>query len=269
MLEQAHDYRDECAALNDLLVGLREDQWDAPTQFKNWTTNDVLGHLHLFDHAAQVTLESTGRLRELFAQLQAGRADGRTLVEVTRDWLGGCSGEALRERWFDFAMQLAGRYAAEDPSRRVAWGGPDMSVRSCISARQMETWAHGQAVFDLFGVARVEADRLCNIAIMGVNTYGWSFVNRKLPVPQPKPCVRLAAPSGTTWEWHPENTHDVVEGPAADFCRVVTQTRNIADTALEVRGATARAWMDIAQCFAGPPEDPPAPGTRYRRKVGA
>ena len=34
------------------------------------------------------------------------------------------------------------------------------------------------------------------------------------------------------------------------------------DTALRVGGETARHWMGIAQCFAGPPENPPAPGTR-------
>jgi hypothetical protein len=43
---------------------------------------------------------------------------------------------------------------------------------------------------------------------------------------------------------------------------VVTQTRNIADTGLKVTGPNATAWMEIAQCFAGRPEMPPAPGTR-------
>jgi len=36
------------------------------------------------------------------------------------------------------------------------------------------------------------------------------------------------------------------------------------DTALQVVGAPANRWMAIAQCFAGPPEDPPVPGTRVR-----
>jgi len=40
--------------------------------------------------------------------------------------------------------------------------------------------------------------------------------------------------------------------------------RNVADTTLRVEGETARQWMSIAQCFAGPPETPPAPGARYR-----
>ena len=40
------------------------------------------------------------------------------------------------------------------------------------------------------------------------------------------------------------------------------QTRALADTRLRVEGPVAREWMSIAQCFAGPPEDPPAPGSR-------
>ncbi len=42
----------------------------------------------------------------------------------------------------------------------------------------------------------------------------------------------------------------------------MTQNRNVADTALVVVGEPAKQWMAIAQCFAGNPENPPAPGVR-------
>ena len=38
--------------------------------------------------------------------------------------------------------------------------------------------------------------------------------------------------------------------------------RNIKDVNLDVVGNDANEWMSIAQCFAGPAEKPPAPGTR-------
>ena len=44
-----------------------------------------------------------------------------------------------------------------------------------------------------------------------------------------------------------------VSGPALDFCLVVTQRRNLADTDLVIRGDAAKEWMEIAQAFAGPP----------------
>ena len=60
-----------------------------------------------------------------------------------------------------------------------------------------------------------------------------------------------------------ESYTDLIEGNAEDFCQVVTQVRNIMDVNLNVIGEIANEWMSIAQCFAGPPEQPPKPGTRF------
>ena len=64
------------------------------------------------------------------------------------------------------------------------------------------------------------------------------------------------------WEWNDPSDENRVAGTAVDFCRDVTQNRNVADTELDVVGETAAKWMSIAQCFAGGPVDPPAPGER-------
>lgn len=113
------------------------------------------------------------------------------------------------------------------------------------------------------GVEREEHDRIKNIVVIGVNTFGWTFTNRGEEVPEDKPYLRLMAPSGEIWEWHEPSGSNFIDGTAVEFCRVVTQTRNIADTNLKVVGDTATHWMTIAQCFAGQPNDPPAPGARY------
>ncbi len=129
-------------------------------------------------------------------------------------------------------------------------------------ARFMEVWAHGQDVYDLMRVPREHTDRIKNIAVLGVKTFGWTFVNRGLEVPGAPPYVRLVAPSGAIWEWNEPNETNKVSGTAVEFCQVVTQGRNVADTALEVVGETATRWMAIAQCFAGGPADPPKSGER-------
>jgi len=74
--------------------------------------------------------------------------------------------------------------------------------------------------------------------------------------------VRIIAPSGETWEWNDPSEEEYVKGDASEFCHVVTQGRNVADTSLEVVGEVANQWMAIAQCFAGGAVDPPAPGER-------
>jgi uncharacterized protein (TIGR03084 family) len=137
-----------------------------------------------------------------------------------------------------------------------------MGVRMFTTARYMETWAHGQEIYDLKKVRRSNTDRIKHIATLGVKTFGWTFVNRKLEVPGPPPYIRLVAPSGAIWEWNEPSETEFVRGDASDFCLVVTQGRNVADTPLEVSGEVATKWMSIAQCFAGGPADPPKPGTR-------
>ncbi|MCP4621993.1 MAG: hypothetical protein GY850_00480 [bacterium] len=114
----------------------------------------------------------------------------------------------------------------------------------------------------MLGVKRVNTDRIKNIAMLGVNTYGWSFACRGLEPPGSPPYIRLTAPSGDTWEWNEPSDENRIEGSAAEFCQVVTQVRNIVDTNLKLKGISTQ-WMAVAQCFAGPPEKPPAPGTRF------
>ena len=113
--------------------------------------------------------------------------------------------------------------------------------------------------------SETDTDRIKNVVVIGLNTFGWTFKNRKLAVPTGIPYLRLSAPSGEIWEWNPPSEENCIEGSSVEFCQVVTQVRNIADTTLRVVGETATAWMSIAQCFAGPPQDPPEPGTRFRQ----
>jgi uncharacterized protein (TIGR03084 family) len=263
VLTQALDYLDECTLLYDLLLEADDAVWDRPTQFKGWTFTDVIGHLYLFDHAAKLTLQDPVAFEEFMREKQSLVLSGGSLKDFSRAWHGKSRGRDLLLRWRESCQEVSRVYLGADPSRRVAWAGPAMSVRSCISARQMETWAHGQALFDALGRARLEQDRIKNIAIMGVNTFAWTFTNRGLPVPSVEPYVRLTSPSGAIWEWNERDEENRLEGTAVDFCRVVTQTRHVSDTGLRLLGDAAKRWMADAQCFAGPPERPPAPGTRF------
>ncbi len=264
-LVQALDFRDECDALHAALENAPAEAWSEPTQFKGWTFDDVLGHLYFFDNAAEIAARSRDEIQALFRDILPASATGVSLIDYSRRWLDGCAGSALVERWRDQYQRLAAIYAAFEPGHRLAWAGPDMSARSFMSARQMETWAHGQAIFDALGIDRVEHDRLRNIAVMGVNTFDWTFKVNRRDVPAVKPYVRLTSPSGAPWEWNEPAAAERVEGSAVEFCRVVTQTRNLLDTNLAVTGDIARQWLTSAQCFAGPPESPPAPGTRFKQ----
>jgi uncharacterized protein (TIGR03084 family) len=132
----------------------------------------------------------------------------------------------------------------------------------------METWAHAQAVYDVLGVARQDTDRIGNIVRLGVNTWGFTWKNRRQDPPGPMPQLHLTAPSGAIWEYGEASDSGTITGSATEFCQVVTQCRNIADTSLAVTGKVAHQWMAVAQCFAGPPQDPPPAGLRCKANRG-
>lgn len=260
-MQQARDFLEESEALQALIAPLSGDELRQPTAFKGWTIEDVVRHLHVWNRAAGLSLAGGGGFREFFQGVVKHLAGG-SLRSFEREWLNGLEGGALVEAWRAFCAELAARFAAADPSMRVEWAGPGMSARSSITARLMETWAHGQEVYDSLGVVRRNTDRIGNIVVLGVRTYRWSFEVHGQTVPGPMPHVRLTAPSGASWIHGEPSESELVEGSAEEFCQVVTQTRNVADTRLRVIGPIATAWMRQAQCFAGPPETPPAPGVR-------
>ena len=267
MLEQADDFKDECDALDALIAQLSDADYERSTQFKDWTIDHIIQHLHFFNLMADLSLTDEIAFTRQYEVMRKMRDDGGTLTGATDHLLDGLKGTALRDTWRDYYAKMAESWRAVDPKQRVVWVGPTMSARSSITARLMETWAHGQAIYDLLGVKRQNTDRIKNIAIMGVNTFGWTFKNRGEEVPATMPYIRLEAPSGAIWDWGEQSKTECIEGSAEEFCQVVTQTRNIADTGLVVTGETANRWMAVAQCFAGPPRTPPPPGARFRAKT--
>ena len=260
MLTEAADFKAECDSLRALLRDRDDADFERTTLFKDWTVNDVLAHLHMWNHAVNLSVTDEAAFD---AFVQAFRDAGGQHFPYTREWCGGRKGQALLVFWYGLCGEMEALWRDLDPERRVKWVGPPMTVRMSMIARQMETWSHGQEVFDVLGATRQDADRIRNIAELGVRTFGFTFANRKIERPAVKPFVRLTAPSGAVWTWNPESDTDYVAGPATDFCQVVTQTRNIADVGLEVRGEAATRWMALAQCFAGGPNDPPPPGARH------
>jgi uncharacterized protein (TIGR03084 family) len=260
-MQQAQDFFDECEALHKPLAPLGEADFDIPTLFKGWTINNILRHLHVWNIAADLSLVDETAFTDFMGQMAAGVRGGR-LPDFEAAYLGNISGQELREAWTETYKNVSQHFGDADPKSRLKWVGPEMSAISSITARLMETWSHAQAIYDVLGVERIDTDRIGNIVRLGVNTYGFTWKNRRMEPPGPMPRLYLSAPSGAVWEYG--EGKDFITGSATEFCQVVTQCRNIADTSLEVSGNVAQQWMAVAQCFAGPPQDPPAAGVRRK-----
>lgn len=267
-MQQASDFLDECQALENLLRSLDVGEFETPTAFKEWTVNNILRHLHVWNYVADLSIRDGEACKRWIDKTRKAMVR-KDLTLFEAEELNKIEGIELLDTWSAFYNRMAARFAEVDPSTRLEWAGPSMSARSSISARQMETWAHGQAIYDVLGLQRNNFDRIRNIVVMGYNTYGWTFRNRRLEPPSPQPQLELVAPSGTTWTLGEDAGVEKISGHAEEFCQVVTQTRSIADTNLVASGENATLWMSIAQCFAGPAVDPPPAGLRKIRTAAS
>ena len=263
-LQQAYDFRDECNAVYSILENLKEQDYEMPTQFKGWTFNNVIGHLHVWNYAADISLKDGDEWKNFANSALQALGNGSSMNEFEQTITKGIQGPELLSMWKEYYTDMTERFAVADPKKRVKWMGPDMSVRSSISARHMETWAHAQELYDSLGLDRTNEDRIKNIVIIGNNTFKWCFTVHKKSLPSIKPYLKLISPSGEIWEYNEFSEEHKIEGLAEEFCQVVTQVRNIQDVNLKLTGSIAEEWMSVAQCFAGGAEQPPKPGTRKK-----
>ena len=248
--ELGHDLRAETQWLRGVLVALGDAGWDRPTPAPGWSVRDQITHLAYFDEATTMAATDPEQFRRHRADVLTD-IDGFTagVAAAHRDAPGS---EILA--WFDRARdEMLTRVTPLDPRARAPWYGPDMSVLSLVTARIMETWAHGQDVADAVGVGHPATAALRHVAHIGVLTRPNSFRARGRAVPDDDVRVELRADDGDAWVWGPPDAPNVVRGSAVDFCLVVTQRRHPADTDVETTGPVATEWMAIAQAFAGPP----------------
>ncbi len=244
----AGDLRAEQEALDEVVADLADEQWHLPTPSPGWTVADQIGHLTYFDGTAATAVTDPDAFRASIEQLLTAEG-GVDALTLHRD----LSASDLLEAWRANRARLHEAAAGLEEGIRVPWYGPSMSAKSFLTARLMECWAHGQDVADAAGVERTASDRLRHVAQIGFITRGWTYANRGGEAPSTTVRLELAAPSGDTWRFGPDDADEVVTGPAADFCLVVTQRRHVDDTSLEVAGPASRDWLEKAQAFAGPP----------------
>lgn len=241
----------EHAALDSVVSGLDPDEWRRPTPAAGWTIADQISHLWFFDQRALLALTDPDAFlvdREALLARTAGGQLTDASVEPGRVM----PAPDLLAAWRQGRADLLSAARRADPKARVPWYGPAMAARSFLTARLMETWAHGVDVGDTVGVVPIASPRLRHVAHIGVRARPFSYTIRNLELPA-EPYVCLGGPAGDVWEWGTPSLADRVDGPALDFCLVATQRRHLADTSLSTTGESARQWMQIAQAFAGTP----------------
>jgi uncharacterized protein (TIGR03084 family) len=247
----AEDLAAESGVLRNMVADLDDDGWHTPTPAEGWNISDQISHLGFFDDAAiHSATDPEGFAAEMERAFTVGEL---TPDDVAERYNRNQSGAELLG-WFDASRRrLIEVFSELDPAVRLPWFGLPMSAASSLTARIMETWAHGQDVADALGEVREPTARLRHIAHIGVRAMPFSFAANGIHLPPDPVRVELSSPDARLWSWGPEHAANRVTGPALDFCLVVTQRRHRYDTALRTQGDVASQWLAIAQAFAGPP----------------
>ncbi len=248
------DLRAEHDALDARVVGLTDAAWDTPTPAEGWTVRDQISHLCFFDEQATLALEDAPAFAASAADVAAAATAGAD-VDLGRSLVPA----RLLDRWRTARSRLLDAAADSPADVRVPWYALPMSLPSFITARLMETWAHGQDVADALGLDPVESDRLAHICHLGVAARTYAFQAHSLSDPGTALRVEARLPSGKTWQSGPPDAPNRVIGSALDLALVVTRRRHRADTGLSAAGEFSEAWLSVAQAYAGPPGSGRAP----------
>ena len=257
MEQICNDLAMEQQELDASVANLDEAGWGTMTPSEGWDIKEQIRHLAYYENRAKLAASNQEAFKQWFEEMQQEPNLMKRHAETTGKEL--TAGKTL-EWWREERIVLLEILSKMDRKQRLYWYGPALSAMSFATARLMETWAHGQDIVDALGIERRPTERLRHIAHLGVSTFGWSYANRKMKVPDTPVAVELTGPSGDVWRWGSEEATDIVKGPAEDFCLVVVQRRHVADTDLIINGETAKQWMSIAQVYAGPPAEGRKPG---------
>lgn len=238
---------EEQGSLQAILATASGDQWLLPTPAEGWDVRDTVSHLADTDEIAVDTVLGGPRSLNVEAENYASPD------EFT---LSGClKGRAMASQevlawWVAASAREREVLAAADPDERVPWG-LGMQIPSLVTARIMETWAHGLDVRATLGAPDHDTDaNLGHVAWIGTRAlpYAFSVAQREMPAGELR--VELELPSGATWTHGPTEAPDRITGPAAEFCRLFVQRMTPDDaTGLKAEGPLADAALDVARAY--------------------
>jgi uncharacterized protein (TIGR03084 family) len=246
--------------LDQFLQSLSDREWKKNTPAVGWTIQDQVSHLAYVEGVAAEVLEQ-GRKRleaenvdDIDEWTAIGVAIGRPQrhQEVIEWW---------RHRRADVVDALS-RMTAGD---RVPWLYGDMGAKSFATMRLMETWAHGLDI-KVAMLGRIlpipeddleeeeedplaDTSRLRHIAWLGQKSLPFSYHQVGEEYPEQGVRVEVMGPKYQGWRFGPEDSDQVIRGMAGDWCRVVVQRQDPADTGLKAVGEHAERALEIARAY--------------------
>jgi uncharacterized protein (TIGR03084 family) len=239
------------AELSDVLDGLADDAWHAPSRCEGWDVADVVLHLAQTDEMAIASLD--GRLDEWRDEIagDAGPAasvdDGAAMLVARQR---GGPVDELRARWKGGAARLVDTLDATNLSNRVTWVAGELSARTLATTRLAETWIHSGDVAHAVGIKLAPTERLWPIARLAWRTLPYAFASAGRSLSGPV-AFRLLSPEGEPWDFLPDTPAlTAIAGSAEELCAVAARRVEAGATGLKGTGPDAEGVLALVRTYA-------------------
>lgn len=245
----------EQARVDQLVSSLTEAQWNIPIPGEEtWLIKDVIIHIALYDYAACEMLKETFENARLAVAAVGGTDEYKRSVNF-RD----LTGEEVLDRWRKKRTEMDSLFMAKDMKHKVNWapGVPPMSVRSLLTARHMELWAHSVDISKALGKEITVDDSISNTLFLSWQARPNAYRINGFQMPDTPIYLELVMPSGEIWAKGEENAENYIKGTAKDWAMVSVRRINWHDTDLVVHGDEAKRYASIVQTYAGDAEKAP------------
>ncbi len=232
--------------LEDILAGLDEAQWLAPSAAEGWTMTDVVLHLAQSEEAVQATMTG-GDIRTGLAAVGGNSMDERAEAAVRAERAAPAD---VFGRWRRARRAAMAALTAGDPEQPVEWVTGPIKPATLATTRLAEHWAHGLDITGPLGLEFPDTDRLRHIAWLAHRTLPYALAVAGEP---PTAAVRceLTDPAGSqTWRYGPADAESAITGPAGEFCRVAVRRLAPADARLTATGPHGATVLRVLRTYA-------------------
>ena len=202
------DLEAEQLELQAVVADIDDDAWLTPTPAWSWDVRDTIAHLADTDEMAIDTAQGGPYAINDLAARAASGADVtyHGVLKGRRS-----SGRGVAAWWTRTSAAERSMLLTLDPDVRVPWG-IGMRAPSFVTARLMETWAHGLDVRAALGVPAIDTDRLAHVAWLATRALPYAFSVAGREPPSDPIRVELTLPSGAIWANGPEAAPDRIIG---------------------------------------------------------